>query len=113
MTPEKRQALDREQRRADLLAVMRTPEGRRLIWGLIHVDCNAMGVGYVIPSHDPHGRQHAYNDGRRSIGCELDMESLHAAPEEHEQMVRTMEIEAGNRVRERGLNAPVPNPGDR
>ena len=103
-----RERRDAETRKADLQVVLNTAAGRRFIWGLIEVDCNASGVGYILPAHDPHGRQHAYNDGRRSIGVDLRDEALRSAPEAYVNMVREMAIDAANRARE----AVVPKSGE-
>jgi hypothetical protein len=103
-------ALDRDQRVADLRAVLGTPAGRRFIWGLAYVDCRTFGTGYVSPQFDAYGRQQAFNDGRKSVGDELLAEAMAAAPEDTGVMWTEYVREAVSRAR---LNTKaVPSPGE-
>ncbi len=64
---EERERLQREQHAADLKAVLELPQGRRFISETIFETCGLQRMGFA---GDP--RQHAYYDGQRRIGMELD-----------------------------------------
>lgn len=64
-----REELQRTQRRSDLRAVMSTPEGRRFVARLIYEHGALNELGFHTDA-----RQHAFNDGQRSVGWHLEAE---------------------------------------
>lgn len=100
------QTLDRDQRSADVRAVMDTGAGKRLLWGVIEQDCNGFGGSFVAG----HADISAFNEGRRSIGVDLMLEIQTAAPEQYAAMVADRAREAAARARKAASLKPVPNP---
>ena len=66
---ERRDELTRAERRADLQAVLSTPEGRRVLERLVF-EFGALQEQTYHP--DPH--QRAFHDGQRAVGITLDRE---------------------------------------
>lgn len=64
-----REKLQREQHAADLKAVLELPQGRRFVLRVIFEHGALQEQGYT-----PDARQHAFHDGQRAVGIELDRE---------------------------------------
>lgn len=58
------------QRREDMAAILKTPQGRRFFWDLIDRRCNLGGEDYV-PGGLASQRQSDFNAGARRVGQEL------------------------------------------
>ena len=74
----------------DLRSVLKTPEGRRLVWGVL-ADSGIFQLSYTgeAPSTD-------FNEGKRSVGLKLFRRLLDVKPETYLQMTleRTSEDKA-------------------
>lgn len=66
----------------ELSGIMRTADGRNVIRRLL-VNCGYFGSTYAADA-----RQHAYNEGRRSVAVSLVNELQEAAPNELQQLLR-------------------------
>ena len=74
----------------DLRAVLRTPEGRRFVWGVL------ADSGTFQPSYTGEAASTNFNEGKRSVGLKLFKRLLEVKPETYLQMTleRTSEDKA-------------------
>lgn len=72
-----------ERKLGDVREVLRTPQGRRVYWGLMS-EAGVFRASYV--KGDPHGTTH--NEGKRDIGQKLLDDLMVAKPEAFAQMQR-------------------------
>ena len=87
---------DRDRELSDLKAVMRTPEGRRLVWRLLELS------GVYRLSYQGNKDDAVFNDGRRSIGLVL-MADLHEhCPELYNTMAKDVRREHLKRSADNG-----------
>jgi len=70
-----RKKLAREQRAADVRAVLSTPEGRRYFWGTVDFVAGFFGLSMTG------NNQTFFLEGKRSVGAELVREAQKVAPE--------------------------------
>lgn len=64
-----REQQQREQNKADLKAVLETPQGRRFISRLLFEHGGLQAQGFTSDA-----RQHAFHDGQRAVGVALERE---------------------------------------
>lgn len=81
----RREALDREEQRRDMAALLDTPFGRNVLWRILH-QCQVYGTSYGGDGHA------AFTDGRRFVGVQLIALIQQVSPTAYADLLREMTL---------------------
>ncbi len=81
----RREALDRDEQRRDMAALLKTPFGCSVLWQILH-QCQVYGTSYGADGHA------AFTDGRRFVGVQLIALIQQVSPTAYADLLREMTL---------------------